>query len=239
MAKMNKAEAMEAAKGMARRHERVKSVTLEELSTLDYIGRQKLAEFCREMSAVESIDTHARYMPDARIAFTDEAKNIWARLEREQRNKRNAWASALRGITIREAQVKLVDLLKSMNIRGMQFSEGYFSSFAVRRARAEATLYVRFDRDFISDDAVVNPDNKEQRAGTYKLIVDISWGGTSRTLADAEVSLKLYRELLDAAQEIVATFENERVIWTYGVEEEKKPVEKAEPESTVEVTPGC
>lgn len=240
MAKMNKSEAVEAAKNMARRHPRVTVLSLDDLGQMNWKRRLQVADECLTESAVEQIDTHARYMPDCREAFKDAALSLWGRKEKEIESKRQAWKRASTGgIDIKAAQTKLVDLLRSMNIRGMRFSEGYFSAFEVSRADAQATLYVRFDREYLSDSGTItNPDNEQQRAGVYTLKVDISWGGTSRTLSDCEVSLKLYRELVDAGHEIVSTFERQPVRWTYGIEEPKaEPV--VESISLEAVVPGC
>lgn len=222
MAKLTKSDACEAAAKMARADAAVQALTTEESFKMEWHERERFARQTPSYALLKSIDTQDRYYQDVEQAYVTAACKVWSGKAQELRNKREAWKRATSGITVKQAEAKVRDLLKSMNIRGMRGldREGYFGSFEVERSwGAGATLYVRFEHDY--DQNVTNPDDANQRAGEYHVKVEVRWSSTTRSLSESELALKVYRELLDAAHEVQAVMDRERVMWTYGVPEEK------------------
>lgn len=229
MAKMNKTEAIEAARGMARRCDAVNAVTLNELSKLDYAQRRAYASMLMNSTAVQRIDTNDRYLPDAMQAFENEALTIWSRKEKELENKRKAWKRATTGLTAEQAKAKIVAFLTSLNIRGARVSE-YGDRLEIVRGRCNSTLYFRMDPE--DYEGTTNPDDEQQRAGEYAFKVDYSVSGTTYTPAEMAVVTKINQELLDAGNELTMLMSQERVIWTWGIPE----VAAEQPVTSVEGT---
>ncbi len=228
MAKLTKTEAIEQAKILARNDERVKSVTLRDLEGMDYDARLLLARSRCVEAQVALLDTQPRYIGEAEQAFVDAAMGVWGAKERELRNRRDAWKRALSGLSCKQAEAKVLALLREMNIRGMRLEQGYFGSFEVTRSwGAGVTLYVRFDRD-LDVKGIENPDAPEQRAFVHDVRVEVSWSSTTRSLSESELALKVYREVLDAAHEIKAVMDRERIVSTWGVPAPTTAVEAPE-----------
>jgi len=227
MAKLNKTEAVAAAKSMAQKHESVNAVTIGELAKIDYMQRREYARMLMADSGVQNIDTHEKYKADVEVAFVDAAMSIWSGKERQLENARRSWKRATTGLTVTQANEKIVALVKSMGIRGLQDRGGY-GYFEVSRADEQATLYVRTERVGDYDNCVVNPDDDTQKAFTHVVTTELSWAGTSRSTARSAVAIKIYQELLDAANEIEATMARENISSTWGVPEAAAEVEVAQ-----------
>lgn len=224
MAKMNKTQAVEAAKQMARNNEQVKALPLASINKMDWARRRDLANQIRMASPIESIHTDDRYRNDVAAAFVDAAMSVWGNKVRELETRRRSWRRACEGITYDQARAEVVALLTSMNIRGGQVNDGYIVYFRVERAEVEATLTVKIDRQWITmDDKTVNPDDESQWAGTYEVSCEVGWSSTNRSLSNAEVALKVYREVVDAAHEVQCVMERRRIIWTHNVPTPEAP----------------
>jgi len=216
MAKLTKTEAIERARDMARTNADINALTAHDIVGLDYQQRRVLAAEIQRASSVAYIDTPDRYMGDVVNAFERQAFDIWLNKERALTLKRKAWQRALTSSTLEQAKTKVVELLTAMHIRGMNIGDSFFGSFSVRRADEDAALYVRFNS---TENTMKNPDDETQTAHFYTVQCELSWSSTGRSLARSAVAIKLYSELLDAANEITQMFEREQVVSTWGVPE--------------------
>lgn len=222
MAKMNKTEALDAARNMAKRNEAVNAVTLNELAQLDCYKRRDYARTLMADTAVRRIDTHDRYLAECEQAFVDMAVAIWGNKERELERKRTAFRRACTGLTVEQAQGKVRDFFASLNLRGARVGH---DSLEVRRGGVNSTLYVRIDRDDF--EGLRNPDDENQRAFSHSLRVEYSVSGTTYSPAEMALAIKINQELLDAGNELTATMARERIISTWGIPEVAVAAEEA------------
>lgn len=225
MAKLNKSEAIEAARRAARQNQAAKEMTLERLAAIeDYRERRKLAtDICALY--YRPVDVQERYVADGEQAFIDTIMVMWQTLETQRENARRTWKSMLGCTTVDQATAKVVELVNNAHVRGVTVAHGSGVTLYMDRLRPgshygnDATCYVRFERDH--DSRIVNPDNNRQCAGYYTAKIELSWGGTSHSLANSAASIKAYTDLLELANEIQAVLENDRIAWVFGLDEPK------------------
>jgi hypothetical protein len=151
-------------------------------------------------------------------AYAEAVLNAWHATLKTRERARHAWNVASKSMTAAQATEKIKALVASCNVRGVKAPYGDGLTVEVERGWAvSATLYVRMERDY--DRVVTNPDNSDQKAFHYTLKTEVSWSGTSRSIAEATASVKLYQELIELAAEIEATIGRERIVSLRGVEE--------------------
>lgn len=232
MAKLNKSEAIEAAKNMAHRNITANGVRVEQLNSMTYEERKAEAERIYVESAAPRIDTHQQYLAAAHEAFTNAVLGIWESKRKAFETARRHFQTVAAGLSTTDAYKKINDIVKAFNIRGISPSSSeYRSTVQVERAwGVGATVYFSYDR---SSDALVNPDDSNQRVYTYSLKVEISWSGTSRSLAEATASIALYRELTEMAAEVEAIMQRERVVYRYGFPEPTAVEPSTEPATSL------
>lgn len=216
---LNKTQTVDLAKKLARENATVQAQTIEQINDMTWQDRQRIAA---DLARVASVDVNLKHGDVFVSAFVDAVQSIWGGKVRELDHKRQAWRRAITGISASKAEAQVKALIESMHIRGArEFSGGIEveRSFSIG-----GHLYVRFDRDY--DTKVVNPDNPEQRAGVYNIRVELNWGSTGRTIAEATAAVKVYQELIDAAAEVEVVMNREHIIWTYGVDDGKAETEQ-------------
>lgn len=219
MAKLTKSDAISAVKNIARVEAEALNKPLAWIEATPYDARRAEARAIlaarTQLQAI--VDTSDKYWPDVEEAFVDETLAVWGRQERERNRLRKAFADACRGITAEQAAAKVVALVESLRLRGARVSTSSGVSVTVERAwGVSADLYVRFESDYT---AVSNPDDETQRAYRYHVETKVTWSSTGRSLAEAQASVALYRELVDAMAEVEAVMSHERVVQTYGLPE--------------------
>lgn len=220
MAKMTKTALKELAVKLARTQP---TMTVEQLDAMQYDGRR--AEAARlavaAVGTAKAAGLRDDFENDVRAfgeAFVDHLLDAWGRQIKERDGRRAAWKRAGTGLTAEQASAKIVALLESMRIRGAKVEGSCGVRVEVERAWAVGgTLYVGMDRNYAA--RIVNPDNDRQAAGEYKLKTELSWSGTSRSLADSIASVAVYTELIQAAAEVEAVMSHERVVWTFGLDD--------------------
>ncbi len=241
MAKMTRTEAIRMVKNLVRKNARVQAITPADLEAApaDYHERRAWARaILIEERIMDVIETQDKYLLAVTGEAIDEMFKVWHEKSSQLRREREQWQKALSGMSTREAQVKVLEMLKAMNIRGMQLPEdvsgGYFGSFEAQRTwGVSARLYVKIDSlDF--DRRTENPDAPGQHVNHHKVTCEVSWSSSGRSLQEAACCLKLYQEVLDAANEIEVTMSRESIISKWGVPE-PEPVVDA---STMKVLTG-
>ena len=216
---MTKIQTKKAAEELGRRHaetiNKAFPLTWQEVDAMEWRSRNTAAR-----AQIGEAPAEAEKFADAYVqAAVDALVKLWHQVSKAHDTAVKNFERACQGLTHEQAVSKVKALLEDMRIRGASISEGFGLSMNVRRAWAvEASLYVKFDRDYEPD--AVNPDDETQRAGCYKLVVELSWSSTTRSVSGALASVKLYQELTEAAAEIEAVMSHERVVWTFGLEEE-------------------
>lgn len=120
-------------------------------------------------------------------------------------------------ILTHDAMAEIREMVIAAGIRGMRplnelsaFAD-YLSIEVERAGRAvTATMYVKAER--AGHEAAQWPDAPEgAKVFWNKIAVELSWSGTSRSIATTTACIALYRELADLGAEIEARFERERV----------------------------
>lgn len=214
--KMNKSQAIEAAKNLARTST-ANGMTVDEINNLGDYSERRTAAARLYLPVMLDMDVHENYRAAAQEAFVDAVLNIWGSKVKQLENARRAWKSAISGITVQQAHEKVQALVASMNIRGAEIDANGVRICRLDRY-SDAQLYWTFDRDFGAD-GLRNPDDEKQRAGVYTLSLKISCSGTSYTPAKMAVINKIHTELVDVANEIEVVMANEHIIWTWGIPE--------------------
>lgn len=218
MAKLNKSEAVAAAKNLARSNATANAMTITDINALDWDARRQLARKLTDTGTANRIDTHAQYQPAVREAYEDAILSIWGAKIKDQQNARCEFAQACKGLTADEARAKIAQLVDSFKIRGRRNYTTSGVTLDVERAWGVAgALYITLERDH--DNAIVNPDDENQRAYRYRVETKLSWSSTGRTIAEALASTKLYTELIEVAAEVEAVMNHERIVYVYGLPE--------------------
>ena len=229
---MKKIQTKKAAEELGRRHaetiNKAFPLTWQEVDAMEWRSRNIAAR-----AQIGEAPAEAEKFADAYVqAAVDAQMKLWYQVSKAHDTAVKNFERACQGLTHEQAVSKVKALLEDMRIRGARISEGFGLSMNVTRAWAvEASLHVKFDLD--RDNRVINPDNDRQCAGCYTFVVELSWSSTTRRLSDAVASVKLYQELTEAAAEIEAVMSHERVVWTFGLEEE--PVVRSEETETANV----
>ena len=228
MAKLKtKSEVRDFAKKTARTIPVVNDKTRQELEALSWEDRRKVA---RQLAIeIDNLATtqevvHELHRDHFRREFEDVVLDIWGSKIQEHQRKVKRYLNALQGTRLDDASKQVIELVRSMNIRGMKLpSEAYYLSFGIGRNGLwiDGSFTVSFDRAYDSDKKIVNPDNPQQAVGYYEPKVTLSWGSTTRSVADAVAAIKLYNDLINAAAEVESFLGQLRIIWTYGIEETK------------------
>lgn len=223
MTTLNKTQTIDLAKKLARENTTVQAQTIEQINEMSWQDRTNTAaDLARISRAMASTDVNLKYGEVFVSAFVDATQSIWGGKVRDLDKKRQSWRSAITGISASQAEAQVKALIESLHIRG---ARDYGGGVEVERSFAiGGNLYVRFDRDY--DTKVVNPDNANQRAGVYRVRVELNWSSTGRTIAEATAAVKLYQELIDAAAEVEVVMNREHIIWTYGVDDGKAETEQ-------------
>lgn len=210
--------------------------------TMDVREREKLSYQDRETMAQEACVAFKGRLSGGIFAFSNypdafdyEFKQAWHRAFyrpiEELNGKRKAWRNLITSGITHEAAMKIVaDYIKSTNIRGARYDSSYARTLEVRRGwDVQASLYMEFERSDRDYMGISNPDNDQERAGTYDFEVKVSWSGTSRTVEIGLANIALYRELLELAAEIKSMMREYKVIWTWGI---AKPEPETPPANT-------
>jgi hypothetical protein len=212
MAKLQtKREVVELAKSQARVNPTVLAVTLADLEGQNYVERRTRARLILEaLPRPDAVPD--RLAGDFLLAFVDRAMEVWGGLERERRAKREQWQRALSGIGVDEATAKVAGMVEAFRLRGARVDG--LTVYVNRGWACEATLYVRFDRD---DEPLRNFEAPEQRVFRYTVHTELSWSGTTRTLAESVCAAALYRELTEVAAEVESVMARQRVREVWGL----------------------
>lgn len=216
MAKMNKSEAVVAAKNFAMGININK--TPAEIVAMSY---DEQVRYVAELLAANPFACpevqQPQYLNAANEAVADTLRSRIMQKGKTLSVARNNWKHAVsRGITTEEAAKRVADLLNSMNIRGanpVDPSE-WNISFTVRRQREEIRMYISFDRDY--DSKHVNPDNANQAIFNYRAKLEISTSGTSRSLAGTTTLMNMLTEVTAAAAEVETLLESMSVVYKWG-----------------------
>lgn len=217
MAKLNKSQAVEVAKSMVAKNPTVKAFILEQVKELDWQGQKALASstLMADNAALyaRDFDVMDRYKADFEGAYTDAVVAAMNRIIKTDNAKRHAYRSLLLGTSYEDAVKRVVELVHSFNVRGLDKRDGDDRSwgsmyFNVRRGVAEATLTVKVDSD---SKRHVNPDDAQEEVTTYTVSTEIGWSSTHRSVASATANVNLYQELIGVAAEVEANFENVRI----------------------------
>lgn len=189
----------------------VKAMTVAELERIDYTAKRNAAQdYAR--NAATNID--GKWADAFRAAYADRVMQIWGSKVKQLDNARRAFKTALTGLTMDQATEKIKALAMSFNFRGARV-DGH--GLEINRGdRDGAHLYWRFER---TDGEVVNPDDPTQRVNFYTLTLNISTCGTNYSPARMALVHKIHGELLEAANEIEATFARERIVSIWGIPE--------------------
>jgi len=197
------------------------SFSLDDLDAMNYDARRTEAKAIarREATRLGAAGLLGSAPEDVSGAFVDEfvekLLGAWGSRTKQREIARRNWRTALGGITADVAKAQIVALVESMHIRGARVTS---DRVEVERAWAVgATLYIRMETEY--DSKIVNPDDDTQAVGRYAVHTELSWSGTSRSIAEATASVAVYNELIAAAAEIEAVMQRERIIWTWGVPE--------------------
>jgi hypothetical protein len=218
---MTKYSAKELGVKVARETTDITSKTAHQLEAIEYQERNRMlsqmADVAVSVAATMQVKLDDKSTPIFRMSFIETGLALWAQKLKQLRVQRDSFRQASSGITSGEADSKVQDIVKSFNLRGANLQGGYHGSVEVRRGDdVQATLYIRWDRE---DDIVENPDNPNHRVWRYRMHTELSWAGTSRSIAVAVANVKLYQELIELAAELEAVMGRERVISIWGAPE--------------------
>jgi hypothetical protein len=217
--KSNKTATVKMAEDLGRNDPVAVNATLEQINAMSWDARQVLARELGDvaLSVAERNGLNTTYQSDFIYSYAHAVMSVWGGKVKRHEELCRRFRNACSGLTLEQATAKVKTLIDSFHVRGAKVSEGYNLSLRVERAWAvDASLYVQFTR---SDDTVENPDDPTQRAGSYSVRTELSWGFTTRDVANAVAAIKLYQELTEIAAEIEAVMGREHVIYTYGIPE--------------------
>lgn len=219
MAKMNKSEAVEAAKNLARKSVAVNALTIDNLNDMPSYAARKAVAHHYALTELDGnvIDTLPKYQGDVVDAYVDAATGVWASKVKQLENARRTFASAVKSMTVAQAREKITGLVKSFHLRGLQDSDDLMSVNVERAWGVSASVYFRYDGRH--DNPITNPDDESQRVYSHSLRIEFSWSSTGRSMAEALASANLYRELIDMAAEVEAVMGREKVVSTWGIPE--------------------
>jgi hypothetical protein len=229
--KTNKTATVEMAKNLGRdAASGVADLTLEQINDMTWDARQVRARELGNVALANALEggLNTTYQNEFVGAYADAVMGAWGGKVKRHEELRRRFQRACSGLTLEQAVAKAKALMESFHVRGAQISDGYNLSLRVERAWAvDASLYVQFTQ---SDDMVENPDDPKQRAGSYSVHAELSWGSTTRDVANAVAVIKLYQELTEVAAEIEAVMGHERIIYTWGIPEAPKAIFQTTPE---------
>lgn len=240
MAKLDKRETRSLAIRIVRSLDQFKDLTVEKVNEMNlptYADKQqfafKLLHHGMVITNSEISKVKAANMKDFNEAFIDEVINRLTAPEVERRRAIDRFRSELgRSITLDVMMKRLIDHVKSMNIRGARLSERHSGLYltVTRGWSIEVNLSIDFNRSFDSSQRMVNPENDKQAIGRYSHKLDITWSSTQRSLASAQASVVLYQEIVNIAAELESMIEDKTVRWEMGFDEEvvARAVEGAE-----------
>jgi hypothetical protein len=217
--KLNKSEAVEAAKNMARNNQEANAYTVAQLEAMSWDERRKQAAILTLTSMVTTrVDTHRTYRPAVHEAFENGILAIWSAKLKSLENGRRNFKRACSGLTTEQARQKIVDLVTSMNIRGARVHE---SGFDVNRVPGGhwGGPGINWSLDLDYDAAIVNPDDDRQRVYRYKLALKFSTSGSTYSPAQMGLLHKIHAELIDAANEILVVMADVNIISKFGFPE--------------------
>jgi hypothetical protein len=219
--KLNKSETEKWAFQKGVEDAKTSPLTVTEREVLTYEQRREMARTACKSWFLNNDIPGQSYYPDA---ASDSYESGWTKAFyapiAELEGKRKRWRETLSGITVQQANEKIRELLKAMNIRGARYSDDMVSSIQVTRSWGiDASIYLRWDREYDSRRGIENPDDPKQRAGHYDFSVEVNWGSTGRSLSEAMAAAHLYIEIINYAAEIKAVMDRERVVWTWGIPE--------------------
>lgn len=217
---ISKIATLELAKTLAQKNPDLQSKTAHDLEAITWDDRNRYITV--ETNKVWSIlmaegGVDGKHQAAFFEAYMVAMSAIWsAKVNTLQRERRNFLHTLSQGIDSEAGEITLRELVESFHLRGMQpLSDPTFGlTVAVPRGTEDATVYFRFDRD--NSTSVANPDVMGQRVGVYTMNVQISWGGTSRSIESAMTAATLYRELTEMAAEVVSTMSRVSIIWKRG-----------------------
>lgn len=214
MKKMNKTETEAAAKKHAGQDTQVKDVTLADLRAMPYEERQQKARTLAGVAYAAALTADQGVREDWYVpAYAAAAADRWHRMEREWDGRVKRFERARSGITLDAATEQVRALLTSMNVRGGTVSNDGMSLHVTRAWGADGSVYFTWRR---SGETLENPEVPGHTVHAYELDVNVSWGSTSRGVADAVTAVNVYRDLIDAGAEVVAVAGRLSVVYEHG-----------------------
>ena len=239
MKKLTKQETIDLARSQARINEAVQSKTVEWVRNSHYRSREKRAELiANEILPGYMLRVPNRFNVFFIKVFADAATKIWRNKVDDLDRKRSIFKQATQGMTPSMAMKKIKDILDSFFIRGdVKFNDGMDNYLTMEVSRGEgihcrSTFQLKKSQKYIE-----NPDNIEQKIGTYRIVIDVSWSSAMRTPAMALSNAELYKEFSMMALEVETRMSWERnIIWTEGLPDVvcEEPVM---PEEIIEIHP--
>lgn len=234
MKQLNKSQSIQLAKEMIRKNREIYKLTLaqaQEIVPLEWSQRRAAAH---EM-AVTVLTTlkdgagdrpHPQYEQAWLDQYTNDIITIWMEPIQEHQRKVKEWRRWLvSGTPYTTARTRLRELFDAMKVPGAVFEDNLSIRVGVGQSwhSAEVQIYIKFDRDY--DNYITNPDDPKQRLGWYESTVEISSGGTSRSLALAIKHVNALKQAIAITAELQSYLDETRVMWTDGIPEEK-PVQE-------------
>lgn len=214
MKNLSKTQTEQLAENDADKNAEASTLPVAQLEAMSYSEqRQSARNFANNASRLtENVDP--KFIDLYETTYAGRIQHGWIGKIKELNRKRCAFKSACTGLTLEQAEIKIVELAKSFNFRGAVVAGNHLE--ITRGDRDGASLYWHTDRD---DKPTVNPDDETQRVYHYTYTFEFNTCGTTYTLARMALVHKIHAELLEAAAEIEATMSRERVISTRGIPE--------------------